>query len=203
MTARGPAARGPLAALPVEFVGSWPDARTPLDPPLPEIAFVGRSNVGKSSLLNALTGRKGLARVSATPGKTRLMNVFRLPTFYLVDLPGYGYAKASHTERTTFQALLNTYLGARERLAGVVWLLDIRHPPSEDDRRVHAVLVRSERPTLVVLTKGDKLTRSQRLAATAERARELGVGQEELLVTSSASGEGIADLGESVLAAAH
>ena len=84
-----------MRGLPVSFVGSFPDPAVPLDPALPEVALVGRSNVGKSSLLNALVGRPGLARVSATPGKTTLLNVFRLPTFYLVDLPGYGFARAT------------------------------------------------------------------------------------------------------------
>lgn len=186
---------------PVTFVGSWPDPATPLDPPLPEIAFVGRSNVGKSSLLNALVGRKGLARVSATPGKTRLMNVFRLPTFYLVDLPGYGWAKAPKGERAGFRKLLDAYLAKREHLTGVVWLLDIRHPPSADDRAVQEALVRSGRPALAVLTKADKLTRTARRTAVAERARDLGLDPADLLVTSSQTGEGIPDLAESILAA--
>lgn len=193
---------GPLlATLPISFIGSWPDPSTPLDPPLPEVAFIGRSNVGKSSLLNALVGRKGLARVSGTPGKTRLMNVFRLPTFYLVDLPGYGYAKASHSERLGFRKLLDAYLAKREHLAGVVWLLDIRHPPSAEDRVVQEVLIGSGRPVLAVLTKGDKLTRIQRLKAAAERAGELGLTRDDLLITSAETGEGIADLADSVLAA--
>jgi GTP-binding protein len=172
-----------------------------LDPPLPEIAFVGRSNVGKSSLLNALVGKKGLARVSATPGKTRLVNVFRLPGFYLVDLPGYGYAKASLADRATFHKLLDAYLATRQRLAGVVWLLDIRHPPSEQDYVVQEGLTRTGRPALVVLTKGDKLGRQQRLRAAGERARELGLDLDDVLVTSSVDGEGISDLAESILAA--
>ena len=104
-----------------------------LDPVLPEIAFVGRSNVGKSSLLNALVGKKGLARVSGTPGKTTLVNVFRLPAFYLVDLPGYGFARASKSARTGFRQLLDGYLGARDTMAGVVWLLDIRRELSAED----------------------------------------------------------------------
>jgi GTP-binding protein len=129
------------------------------------------------------------------------MNVFRLPTFYLVDLPGYGYAKASHAERTGFRKLLDAYLAKREHLVGVVWLLDIRHPPSAEDRVVQEVLAASGRPTLAVLTKGDKLTRNQRLKAAAERAAELGLDRHDLLVTSSQTGEGITDLADSVLAA--
>jgi GTP-binding protein len=161
---------------------------------------VGRSNVGKSSLLNALLGRKGLARVSATPGKTQLMNVFRLPACYLVDLPGYGWARASHAERVTFRKLLQGYLTGRERLAGVVWLLDVRHPPSTDDRDMQDLLIQAGRPTLAVLTKGDKLPRGQRLKALRDRGRELGLLPGDLLLTSSTTGEGLDDLAESLLA---
>lgn len=197
----GPRVPAPLADLPVTFVGSYPDPAVPLDPPLPEVAFVGRSNVGKSSLLNALLGRKGLARVSATPGKTQLLNVFRLPTCYFVDLPGYGWARASHAERTTFRTLLDGYLTGRERLAGVVWLLDVRHPPSTDDRIMQDLLIQTGRPTLAVLTKGDKLPRGQRLKALRDRGRELGILPGDLLLTSSTTGEGLRDLADSILAA--
>ena len=113
----------PFAELSVDFLGSYPDPGTRLEPALPELAFIGRSNVGKSSLLNALTGRKGLARVSATPGKTQAMNVFRLPDFYLIDLPGYGFAKASKVNRAAYRRLVEGYLTKRETLTGVVWLL--------------------------------------------------------------------------------
>jgi len=102
-----------------------------LDPPLPEFAFIGRSNVGKSSLINALLRRKRLARVSGTPGKTTLINVYRLPTFYLVDLPGYGFAKASKTARAGYRKLITAYLKDRADVAGLVWLLDIRRSLSE------------------------------------------------------------------------
>src|SRR6267154_5409961 len=112
------------------FVGSFPRADVALHPPLPEVAFVGRANAGKSSLLNALVGRK-IAKTSGTPGKTRALNVFQVEQSFFLDLPGYGYSRASKSDRTAFRRLVNHTLN-RERLAGVVWLLDIRHEPSAD-----------------------------------------------------------------------
>ena len=198
-----PSVRGPNGKpeLTATFVGSYPDPAVPLDPPLPEIAFVGRSNVGKSTLLNALVGIRGLAKVSATPGKTRLMNVFRLDTCYFVDLPGYGWAKASQGERAGFRNLLDTYLKKRERLAGVVWLLDVRHAPSDDDFIVQDLLISTGRPTLTVLTKGDKLVQSARLQAVKARSADLGLDPGDVLVTSAMKGVGIGDLRRSILAA--
>ena len=188
-----------LARLPIEFVGSFPDPLYPLDPPLPEIAFVGRSNVGKSSLLNALVGRKHLAHVSGTPGKTQLMNVFRLPPCYFLDLPGYGFAKISKTARLAFRELLEGVAARRPSLTGVVWLLDARHPPSQDDADIQALLAETGRPVLTVLTKGDKLSRTAQRLALDSRARELGMAADELLLTSATTGEGIQDLGEAIL----
>lgn len=193
----------PLAELPVDFVGSFPRGDVTLDPPLPEFAFIGRSNVGKSSLLNALTGRKGLARVSGTPGKTTLLNVFRLPGLYLVDLPGYGFARASHSARAGYRRLLLEYLSGRPTLAGVVWLLDIRHPPSADDRAMERVLTDTGRPVLVVLTKADKLSRQARLNRERELVTDLHLAADQVQVTSSTDGLGIAELAASILAAAE
>lgn len=192
----------PFAELPVEFVGSFPDPAVPLDPPQPEIAFIGRSNVGKSSLLNALTGRKGLARVSGTPGKTQHLNVYRLPGFYLVDLPGYGFAKASKGQRAAYRRLVETYLRKRERLAGVVWLLDIRHDPSDDDHVFQALLAESGRPALAVLTKADKLGRMRQGEAHRARAAALGLAPDDVQLVSSETGLGLDELGGSILAAA-
>ena len=191
----------PLSRLAVAFLGSFPDPGVSLDPVLPEIAFVGRSNVGKSSLLNALVGKKGLARVSATPGKTTLLNVYRLPDFYLVDLPGYGYARANKADRAGFGRLIDGYLKARSTVAGVVWLLDIRHDPSVEDLEMREALAAADCPVLVVLTKADKLGRTARQAQVKKLGRALDLPEDQLQPTSIRTGDGIADLGTSILAA--
>ncbi|HEV8456210.1 MAG TPA: ribosome biogenesis GTP-binding protein YihA/YsxC, partial [Gemmatimonadales bacterium] len=153
------AGANPLVSQPIEFVGSFPDPGVRVEPILPEIAFIGRSNVGKSSLINTLVGRPGLARVSGSPGKTTLLNFYRLPALYLVDLPGYGFARASKSDRAGYRKLVTGYLRTRETLAGIVWLLDIRHDPSREDLEMQELLVESGRPVLATFTKADKLTR--------------------------------------------
>jgi len=200
LTSAGPASKGGLSALPIEFVGSFPDPLVRFEPALPEIAFIGRSNVGKSSLLNALVGRKNLARVSGTPGKTTLLNAFRLPGFYLVDLPGYGFARASKGARETYRTLVTRYLRERPALTGVAWLLDARHDPSASDLEMQALLVESGRPVLAVLTKGDKLGRSAQRGRAHAIARALALPDDQVQLTSSRTGEGMEDLAASILA---
>ena len=203
---RGPpfvhAGANPLASQPIEFVGSFPDPLVRVEPVLPEIAFIGRSNVGKSSLLNALVGRPGLARVSGSPGKTTLLNFYRLPQLYLVDLPGYGFARASKGERAGYRRLVTGYLRTREELAGIVWLLDIRHDPSREDLEMQKLLVESGRPVLATFTKADKLTRSALRTRERELAVSLGLRPDQIQLTSSRFGTGIPELANSIIAAA-
>ncbi len=199
----GPDQSNPLHIQPIEFVGSFPDPQVRVDPALPEIAFIGRSNVGKSSLLNTLVGRPGLARVSGSPGKTTLLNFYRLPGFYLVDLPGYGFARASKGARAGYRKLVTGYLRSRASLAGVVWLLDIRHQPSADDVEMQRLLAESGRPVLAVFTKADKLTRSALPVRALELAEALGLQQDQIQLTSSQSKLGIAELATSIAAAAE
>jgi len=182
------------------FIGSFPRADTQLDPPLPEVAFVGRSNVGKSSLLNALVGRR-IAKISATPGKTRTLNVFLIEeSHYFLDLPGYGYARAGKAQRTAFRALVK-YALQRERLRGVVWLLDIRHPLSAEDQAMQDALAEDEKTrVLAALTKGDKLSSGKRSTRERELREELGLPEEQVVVTSAKTGEGIVDLKEAIAA---
>lgn len=129
---------------------------------LPEIAMVGRSNVGKSSAINTLLGRKKLARVSSSPGKTRTINFYLINNaFYLVDLPGYGYAKTSKPERAAWGKMIETYLSTRENLQEVIQLVDIRHNPSKDDQLMYNWLKHFGFGSLVLATKLDKIKRSQ------------------------------------------
>lgn len=163
---------------------------------LPEIAFVGRSNVGKSSLLNKLANRKALARTSATPGKTRLVNFFRIERrerspLLFVDLPGYGWARVARQERAAWQQLIESYLAARAPLRGVLLLLDARRDPGDDERDFLPWLAERGAVTRVVVTKLDKLRPAEREARLRAITSELGIPRESLLLTSAHSGAGI------------
>ncbi len=136
------------------------------DDGLPEVAFIGRSNVGKSSLLNMLTGRRALARTSGTPGKTQEFNYYLVDeSLYFVDLPGLGYAKISQAERARWERFIVRYLTEREPLRLVVQLIDCRHPPTSIDRDLMHLLKEHEIPTVIALTKADKLSSNQKAAS--------------------------------------
>lgn len=139
-----------------------------------------------------------MARTSRIPGKTRLCNVFDTGTCYLVDLPGYGYARTSHTERRGLQKLVREYVTARASLVGTVWLLDVRRDPSPDDLAVGALLHERQLPILVAITKADKFGRGRRAERTRAILAAVGIPRDQCVVTSSQTGEGIDDLRESI-----
>lgn len=156
-------------------------------PELVEIAFAGRSNVGKSSLLNCLVNRKALARVGNTPGKTRQVNFFLVNrSFYLVDLPGYGYARIAREAKQNFARLVEPYLYGRKNLRLVVLLVDIRHRPSEDDRTMYKWLTSFQVPAVIVAAKADKIARGRWPAALRQIREELGLGAEGPVIPFSA-----------------
>ena len=169
---------------------------------LPEIVFSGKSNVGKSSLINKLVNRKALARVSATPGKTATINFFRLPECRFVDLPGYGYAKVSNADRERWDDLINSYFEAQRHHTLLVQLIDCRHAPSADDIQMLHYLHYHNIPFVVALTKADKLKKSQ-LAKTQEDFEKvcLPYGCQKVVLTSGENGYGIPEL-QAVLNAA-
>jgi GTP-binding protein len=190
----------PLVIRSLEFMGGMAtvDGWRP-EPTLPEVAFAGRSNVGKSSLLNRLIHRKKFARVSNTPGRTREINFFKVNgTFMLVDLPGYGYAKISKERKAEWKPLIEGYLRRSPQLRGIVQLLDARHDPTTDDRNMVDFLSEIGVPTIVVLTKVDKLSASQRKNAAAGIAATLGLEAEQVLEFSAVTGEGRNELAEAV-----
>lgn len=171
------------------------------EPKLPEIAFAGRSNVGKSSLLNRLVRRKRFARVSNTPGRTREINFFVVnQQFVLVDLPGYGYARISKEKRAEWRPLIEGYLRSSPELRGIVQLLDVRHDPTGDDRQMLEFLAKLGIPTLFALTKTDKLRQAQRAARLRELKEDLGVPEEQVIPFSAVTGEGRDDLAAAVVA---
>ena len=168
--------------------------------PVPEVAFVGRSNVGKSSMLNALTRRKGLARVSATPGRTRALQFFDVsvrPTpaarpraLRFCDLPGYGFAKVSKAERDRWAAMIEDYLRERDVLRAVVLIVDARHAPAESDHEALAFLREGGRQVVVAATKTDKLARTRVGAALRAVEADLGLARGEVVPFSAMEGTG-------------
>ncbi|MBR5740884.1 MAG: YihA family ribosome biogenesis GTP-binding protein [Firmicutes bacterium] len=157
------------------------------EPDVPEIAFVGRSNVGKSSLLNLITGRKSLARVSGNPGKTRTINFYRInDSFRIVDLPGYGYAKAAKTVTKDWGRMMEEYFETRPNLRTVVQLVDCRHEPTAQDRQMFEYLKYYQLDRIVVLTKTDKLSKSELAKNTAMIKRSLELDKRHCVIAVSA-----------------
>lgn len=190
----------------VEFVGALAEPGGSVPGGLPEVAFSGRSNVGKSSLINRILGRTRtpIARVSKSPGKTREINFFQVDSvgfesgekieFFLVDLPGYGYAKVPEKVRDAWKPLIENYLRRSPALQGVVQLVDARHGPTRDDHQMLAFLAGLGAPTLVVLTKVDKLKRSERKKQFESIVKDLGLDMEQIVPFSAVTGEGRDDL---------
>lgn len=188
------------------FLSSAPSPAAFPPPGAPEIAFAGRSNVGKSSLLNTLTGVIGLARTSATPGRTRLLNWFdvvppRGAELRFVDLPGYGYAKVSRELRGSWRPLVEAFMKERPVLRLVILIVDARRGAEGEEVELLEWLESLGRDTLVVLTKADKLPKSQRFPAAAAVRRELGLRRNPI-VFSATSGDGVDELWRAILAAA-
>jgi GTP-binding protein len=190
----------PLVIRSLEFMGGMtsPDGwRPPND--LPEVAFSGRSNVGKSSLLNRLVRRRSIARVSRTPGRTREINFFRVnDAFVLVDLPGYGYAQVSKARKAEWRPLIEGYLRGSPRLRGVVQLLDVRREPTADDLTMLDFLAELRMPAIVVVTKVDKLGTRAAEARVAELARTLSLDEEQVIAFSAHTGAGRDELAAAV-----
>jgi GTP-binding protein len=185
----------------VEFIGGMAEKHgwRP-ESSLPEVAFAGRSNVGKSSLLNTLVRRKSFARVSKTPGRTREINFFRINNnFVLVDLPGYGYARISKEKQAGWRPMIESYFRRTTQLRGIVLLLDIRRDPSEDDRAMLDFLAELQVPAIVALTKADKLTKAGARERAEEISRTLALEPDQVIQFSAQSGEGRVELLEAIM----
>src|SRR5262245_38441939 len=171
---------------------------------LPEIAFAGRSNVGKSSLLNRLVRRKAFARVSRTPGRTREINFFEVNRrFVLADLPGYGYARISKDRRAEWRPLIEGYLPTSSNLRGVVQLIDVRHEPSDDDLQMLDFLGEVGTPTIIAITKTDKLSRNAAATRIRELTESLGLDPDQVIPFSAHTGLGRDELASAIVALAE
>ena len=160
-----------------------------------EIAFAGRSNVGKSSLINKIFNRKALAKVSSVPGKTATINFYKLEDIYLVDLPGYGYAKIAKSEKERWSGLIEGYLTADRDIALIFQLVDMRHPPTNDDIHMMNFLIENELPFVIVLTKSDKLSNRQKSERIENLKTELPFFEEvKIIEFSSLTGEGTEEI---------
>jgi GTP-binding protein len=196
-----PPGRDPLVIRDLAFLGGMATPGGWRPPPgLPEIAFAGRSNVGKSSLLNRLVRRKAFARVSRTPGRTREINFFQVnDQLVFADLPGYGYARVAHEQRDAWRPLIEGYLRHSERLQGVVQLLDIRREASDDDRLMLEFLGDLGVPTIVAITKVDKLASRAAAQRVADLSRSLGLTDDQVIAFSAVTGAGRDELAEAIV----
>lgn len=176
------------------FSGAYGTPEQLPEPTTPEVSFVGRSNVGKSSLLNKLLGRKALAHVSGQPGKTANINFYDVDGVMFVDLPGYGFAKVSHMEKRRWSTLIAGYFDQRRSFNLVVALIDIRHDAQDIDQEALAFLTQAELPFVVALTKADKLSRTRQERQAATLAEQLNVDRSSMVVTSAKAGTGICEL---------
>ena len=191
----------PLVIRTLDFLGglAQPGGWRP-ESALPEIAFSGRSNVGKSSLLNTLVRRKTFARVSQTPGKTREINFFEVNRrFLLVDLPGYGYARVSKERRAEWRPLIESYIRGTPQLRGVVQLLDARHDPTAEDLQMFEFLADVGTPTIVAATKVDKLPCAHLAARIREIATRVGIDEAQVIPFSSVTRAGRDELAEAIV----
>ena len=177
-----------------KFVASYGKVSQIPESTCPEVSFVGRSNVGKSSIMNKLFGRKNLVKVSSTPGKTSNVNFFEADGVHFVDLPGYGFAQRSKSERDRWASLIFDFLNMERSFNLVVSLVDIRHDPSKLDHQMIEFLQEGGYPFVVALTKADKLSRNQQAKQLAAIRKQLNVPAEDIIITSSQTGAGIDEL---------
>jgi len=182
-----------------EFITSAPDLKRCPPAQWPEVAFAGRSNVGKSSLINCLLNRKGLVRTSSTPGRTQLLNFFAInELFYFVDLPGYGFANAPKSVRKSWQPMIHGYLSGRKPLHAVVWLLDVRRDPTAEDLLFLDWLEEFGLATIPVVTKIDKVSRNELGKRLAIIAAKTGLDPEHFSTFSTLKGIGREDVWERI-----